>query len=84
MFQTEFFSDIVEAEWAVDVLRHAVDNSKGNDLSDEEKPAVGITMRIGPTGDLNGVTPQQCAVRLKERGEYAHSLKYSFLSLFVG
>lgn len=58
----EFFGDIVEAEWAVDVLLDAVKNHEN------PKPAVGITMRIGPTGDANDVTPQECAVRLKRRG----------------
>ena len=44
-----------EAEWAVQVLK-----STG-------KP-VAATMCIGPEGDLNGVSPGDCAVRLVKAG----------------
>lgn len=44
-----------EAEWAVDVLK-----STG-------KP-VAATLCIGPEGDLNGVSPGECGVRLVKAG----------------
>ena len=66
----EFFSDVVEAEWAIDVLRDAAEElGKMANLTRDSRPAVGVTMRLGPTGDLNGVTPQECAVRLAKRGQ---------------
>ncbi|KAI4816554.1 hypothetical protein KUCAC02_008877, partial [Chaenocephalus aceratus] len=47
----EYFEHVEEAEWAVQVLK-----STG-------KP-VAATMCIGPDGDLNGVSPGDCAVKL--------------------
>lgn len=53
-----------EAEWAVQVLK-----SSG-------KP-VAATLCIGPEGDLNGVSPGDCAVRLVKAGTtISHTLSY--------
>lgn len=46
-----------EAEWAVQVLTAT------------EKP-VAATLCIGPEGDLNGVSPEECGVRLVKAGMY--------------
>jgi len=54
----EFFGNIQEAVWAVEVMRSA---------GDGEIP-VAMTMRIGPTGDFNDVPLQECAVRLVNAG----------------
>ncbi|KAK1174260.1 betaine--homocysteine S-methyltransferase 1 [Acipenser oxyrinchus oxyrinchus] len=51
----EYFEHVEEAEWAVQVL-------KGSG-----KP-VAATLCIGPTGDLNGVSPGDCAVKLVKAG----------------
>ncbi|XP_061553620.1 betaine--homocysteine S-methyltransferase 1 [Phycodurus eques] len=51
----EYFEHVEEAEWAVQVLK-----STG-------KP-VAATLCIGPEGDLNGVSPGECAVRLVKAG----------------
>ncbi|KAM3600034.1 uncharacterized protein V6R79_016121 [Siganus canaliculatus] len=51
----EYFEHVEEAEWAVQVLR-----STG-------KP-VAATLCIGPEGDLNGISPGDCAVRLVKAG----------------
>ncbi|XP_037121102.1 betaine--homocysteine S-methyltransferase 1 [Syngnathus acus] len=51
----EYFEHVEEAEWAVQVL-------KGTG-----KP-VAVTLCIGPEGDLNGVSPGECAVRLVKAG----------------
>uniref|UniRef100_A0A3Q2XVB3 Betaine-homocysteine methyltransferase n=1 Tax=Hippocampus comes TaxID=109280 RepID=A0A3Q2XVB3_HIPCM len=51
----EYFEHVEEAEWAVEVLK-----STG-------KP-VAATLCIGPEGDLNGVSPGECAVRLVRAG----------------
>ncbi|XP_061654991.1 betaine--homocysteine S-methyltransferase 1 [Phyllopteryx taeniolatus] len=51
----EYFEHVEEAEWAVQVLK-----STG-------KP-VATTLCIGPEGDLNGVSPGECAVRLVKAG----------------
>ncbi|XP_048874626.1 betaine--homocysteine S-methyltransferase 1 [Brienomyrus brachyistius] len=51
----EYFEHVEEAEWAVHVLK-----STG-------KP-VATTLCIGPEGDLNGVSPGDCAVRLVKAG----------------
>ncbi|MGH0170736.1 UNVERIFIED_CONTAM: hypothetical protein FKN15_060937 [Acipenser sinensis] len=50
-----YFEHVEEAEWAVQVL-------KGSG-----KP-VAATLCIGPTGDLNGVSPGDCAVKLVKAG----------------
>lgn len=44
-----------EAEWAVQVLKAS------------GKP-VAVTLCIGPEGDLNGVSPGDCAVKLVKAG----------------
>ncbi|XP_077478656.1 betaine--homocysteine S-methyltransferase 1 [Stigmatopora argus] len=51
----EYFEHVEEAEWAVQVLKTS------------GKP-VAATMCIGTEGDLNGVTPGDCAVRLVKAG----------------
>ncbi|KAL4617517.1 betaine-homocysteine S-methyltransferase 1 [Arapaima gigas] len=51
----EYFEHVEEAEWAVHVLK-----SSG-------KP-VAVSLCIGPEGDLNGVSPGDCAVRLVKAG----------------
>uniref|UniRef100_A0A3P9M926 Betaine-homocysteine methyltransferase n=1 Tax=Oryzias latipes TaxID=8090 RepID=A0A3P9M926_ORYLA len=51
----EYFEHVEEAEWAVQILK-----SSG-------KP-VAATLCIGPGGDLNGVSPGDCAVRLVKAG----------------
>lgn len=56
-----------EAEWAVQVLK-----SSG-------KP-VAATMCIGPDGDLNGVSPGDCAVRLVKAGKTLLKLLYCIKS----
>lgn len=44
--------------WAVEVLR-------------EVGAPVAVTMCIGPEGDMHGVTPGECAVRLSRAGKVA-------------
>ncbi|XP_036383201.1 betaine--homocysteine S-methyltransferase 1-like isoform X1 [Megalops cyprinoides] len=51
----EYFEHVEEAEWAVQVLQTT------------GKP-VAATLCIGPEGDLNGVSPGDCAVRLVKAG----------------
>ncbi|XP_048099367.1 betaine--homocysteine S-methyltransferase 1-like [Alosa alosa] len=51
----EYFEHVEEAEWAVQVLK-----TTGK--------AVAACMCIGPEGDLNGVSPGDCAVRLVKAG----------------
>ncbi|CAL8277131.1 unnamed protein product [Merluccius merluccius] len=51
----EYFEHVEEAEWAVQVLKTT------------GKPTA-ATLCIGPEGDLNGVTPGDCAVRLVRAG----------------
>uniref|UniRef100_UPI0037E8C8C7 betaine--homocysteine S-methyltransferase 1 n=1 Tax=Semicossyphus pulcher TaxID=241346 RepID=UPI0037E8C8C7 len=51
----EYFEHVEEAEWAVQVL-------KTTGLP------VAATLCIGPEGDLNGVSPGDCAVRLVKAG----------------
>uniref|UniRef100_UPI003AB02E2E betaine--homocysteine S-methyltransferase 1-like isoform X1 n=1 Tax=Centroberyx gerrardi TaxID=166262 RepID=UPI003AB02E2E len=51
----EYFEHVEEAEWAVQVLKTT------------NKP-VAATLCIGPEGDLNGVSPGDCAVRLVKAG----------------
>jgi len=54
----EFFKDIQEAEIAISEMRQAAG----------PKFPIGISMVVGPTGDRNNVSPQECAVRLKQAG----------------
>ncbi|KAH0520466.1 Betaine--homocysteine S-methyltransferase 1 [Microtus ochrogaster] len=51
----EYFEHVEEAVWAVEVLKTS------------GKP-VAATMCIGPEGDLHGVSPGECAVRLVKAG----------------
>ena len=73
----EFFSDVVEAEWAIECIMEALgrmEESGGGSGggsgsgSEERRPAVGVTMSIGPMGDFSGISPQECAIRLKRAG----------------
>uniref|UniRef100_A0A3Q4BRV1 Hcy-binding domain-containing protein n=1 Tax=Mola mola TaxID=94237 RepID=A0A3Q4BRV1_MOLML len=54
-FIAEFFDHVEEAAWAVEVLKTS------------GKP-VGATMCISPEGDMDGVPPGECAVRLVKAG----------------
>lgn len=51
----QYFEHVEEAEWAVQVLKTT------------GKP-VAASLCIGPDGDLNGVDPGDCAVRLVNAG----------------
>ncbi|XP_071393657.1 betaine--homocysteine S-methyltransferase 1-like [Centroberyx affinis] len=51
----EYFEHVEEAEWAVQVLKTS------------GKP-VAASMCIGPEGDMHGVSPAECAVRLVKAG----------------
>ncbi|KAJ8024009.1 Betaine--homocysteine S-methyltransferase 1 [Holothuria leucospilota] len=51
----EFFAHIEETEWAIEAMRQL-------DIP------IACSMRIGPAGDLSGVTPQECAVRMAKAG----------------
>lgn len=51
----EYFEHVEEAEWAVQVLKAS------------GKP-VAATLCIGPEGDLNGISPGDCAVKLVKAG----------------
>lgn len=51
----QYFEHVEEAEWAVQVLKTT------------GKP-VAASLCIGPDGDLNGVSPGDCAVRLVNAG----------------
>ncbi|KAJ3605637.1 hypothetical protein NHX12_027682 [Muraenolepis orangiensis] len=53
--QKNYFEHVEEAEWAVQVLKTT------------GKP-VAATLCIGPEGDLNGVSPGDCALRLVKAG----------------
>lgn len=55
LFLCQYFEHVEEAEWAVHVLKTT------------GKP-VAATLCIGPEGDLNGVSPGECAVRLVKAG----------------
>lgn len=51
----QYFEHVEEAEWAVHVLKAT------------GKP-VAASMCIGPKGDMHGVSPGECAVRLVKAG----------------
>lgn len=51
----QYFEHVEEAVWAVQVLK-------------ESGKPVAATLCIGPEGDLNGVSPGECAVRLAKAG----------------
>ncbi|XP_018427430.1 PREDICTED: betaine--homocysteine S-methyltransferase 1 isoform X3 [Nanorana parkeri] len=53
--ENSYFEHVEEAVWAVEVLKEA------------GKP-VAATLCIGPEGDLNGVLPGECAVKLAKAG----------------
>lgn len=52
----QYFEHVEEAVWAVETLKTS------------GKP-VAATMCIGPEGDLHGVSPGECAVRLVKAGD---------------
>ncbi|XP_070324701.1 S-methylmethionine--homocysteine S-methyltransferase BHMT2 isoform X3 [Odocoileus virginianus] len=52
---SQYFEHAVEAVWAVEVLK-------------ESGKPVAATMCIGPEGDMHGVTPGECAVKLVKAG----------------
>lgn len=60
----QYFEHVEEAVWAVEVL-------KGTG-----KP-VAASMCIGPEGDMHGISPGECAVRLVKAG--GCPLVYQFL-----
>lgn len=43
---------------------------------------VGVTMRIGPIGDCNGVSVEECGVRMAKTGADMIGLPYSNIILF--
>ncbi|XP_053505678.1 betaine--homocysteine S-methyltransferase 1 isoform X2 [Ictalurus furcatus] len=51
----EYFEHVEEAEWAVHVLK-------------ETGKPVAASLCIGPMGDMHGVTPGECAIRLVKAG----------------
>lgn len=51
----QYFEHVEEAEWAVQVLKTS------------GKP-VAASLCIGPEGDMHGVSPAECAVRLVKAG----------------
>uniref|UniRef100_A0A8C6B5C1 Betaine--homocysteine S-methyltransferase 2 n=1 Tax=Monodon monoceros TaxID=40151 RepID=A0A8C6B5C1_MONMO len=53
--ESQYFEHAEEAVWAVEVLKEA------------RKP-VAATMCIGPEGDMHGITPGECAVKLVKAG----------------
>ena len=54
----QYFEHVEEAEWAVQVLKAS------------GKP-VAACMCIGPDGDMHGVSPGECAVRLVKAGTFS-------------
>lgn len=52
---SQYFEHVEEAEWAVQVLKTTA-------------MPVAASLCIGPEGDLNGVSPGDCAVRLVKAG----------------
>lgn len=54
-FFSQFFDHVEEAVWAVEVLK-----TSGK--------TVGATLCISPHGDMKGVPPGECAVRLVKAG----------------
>ncbi|XP_013406704.1 betaine--homocysteine S-methyltransferase 1 [Lingula anatina] len=51
----EFFGHVEEAEWAIEVMKSC-------------GMPVACTLRIGPRGDLVGVPPGECAIRMAKKG----------------
>ena len=56
MYFSQFFDHVEEAVWAVEVLK-----TSGK--------TVGATLCISPHGDMKGVPPGECAVRLVKAGK---------------
>lgn len=66
-FYCQYFEHVEEAEWAVQALKAT------------GKP-VAATLCIGPEGDLNGISPGECGVRLVKAGMYCtEGTQYSLL-----
>lgn len=57
----QYFEHVEEAVWAVEMLK-------------ETGKPVAATLCIGPQGDMHGVSPQECAVRLVTAGTMLESL----------
>ena len=51
----QFLAHVEEAEWAIQAMK-------------ETKLPVACTLRMGPTGDLNNISPGECAVRMAKAG----------------
>ncbi|PIK58108.1 putative betaine--homocysteine S-methyltransferase 1 [Apostichopus japonicus] len=51
----EFFGYVEEAEWAIEAMKTM-------------HLPIACSMRVGPAGDLSGVTPQECAIRMAQAG----------------
>lgn len=66
-FRLQFVDHVEEAVWAVEVMK-----TSGK--------AVGATLCISPHGDMQGVPPGECAVRLVKAGTLTF---YNLLSLHV-
>lgn len=58
VYVLQYFEHVEEAVWAVEVLKAT------------GKP-VAASMCIGPDGDMHGVSPAECAVRLVKAGGYS-------------
>lgn len=54
-FVLQYFEHVEEAVWAVEVLK-------------ETGKPVAASLCIGPAGDMHGVSPGECAVRLVKAG----------------
>ena len=57
----QFFASVEEAVWAIEVLR------------DVGVP-IACTLRMGPTGDQQDVSPAECAIRMARAGSSPHSM----------
>lgn len=64
----QYFEHVEEAEWAVHVLKAT------------GKP-VAASLCIGPMGDMHGVSPGDCAVRLVKAGTFLFCLVFFLLPL---
>ena len=51
-----------EAEWAIEVMK-------------ELGVPVACTLRMGPTGDMQNISPGECAVRMTKAGKYCPCTK---------
>lgn len=68
-FVLQYFEHVEEAEWAVHVLK-------------ETGKPVAASLCIGPMGDMHGVTPGECAIRLVKAGTLVVFYFSSLLLLF--